>query len=86
MLFGYQVFRSYGARKFVRGVRVYKHLVPLGPKTSARKIYRLVCYANFRNRTLELYPEHLARAAEDAVIGYVQRAVRTDSDSTRGKE
>jgi hypothetical protein len=38
VLFGYQVFRSAGARKLVWVVLVYKHLVPLGPKTSAPKI------------------------------------------------
>jgi hypothetical protein len=27
------MFRSYGARKFIWIVVVYKHLVPLGPKT-----------------------------------------------------
>jgi hypothetical protein len=35
VLFGYQMFRSYGARKFVWIVVVYKHLIPLGPKTTA---------------------------------------------------
>ena len=37
MLFGYQMFRSYGAWKLVWVVGVYKHLVPLGPKTTATK-------------------------------------------------
>jgi hypothetical protein len=37
VLFGYQMFRYYGAMKFVWVVVVYKHLVPLGPKTTAPK-------------------------------------------------
>jgi hypothetical protein len=32
VLFGYQIFRSYGAWKLVWVVVVYKHLVPLGRK------------------------------------------------------
>jgi len=56
----YQTFRSYRARKFVRVV-VYEHLVPLGQSTNA-PIHRLVCYANFRVRTLEsLAKTYLAR-------------------------
>ena len=37
MLFDYQMFRSYGSWKLVWVVVVYKHLVPLGPKTTATK-------------------------------------------------
>jgi hypothetical protein len=37
VLFGYQIFRFYGAWKVVSVVVVYKHLVPLELKTTATK-------------------------------------------------
>ncbi len=49
------MFRSYGARKFVPVVRVYKHLVPLGPEINALKYPDGFVHANFRVRTLEAY-------------------------------
>jgi hypothetical protein len=39
----------------------YKHLVPLGPETTATKKYRLICYTKLRVRTLPLLMEHGSR-------------------------
>jgi hypothetical protein len=51
-----QMFRSYGAWKLVWVVVVYKHLVPLGPKTTAPKNTDWFV-TNFRVRTLASRPK-----------------------------
>jgi hypothetical protein len=54
VLFVYQMFRSYEAWQFIWVVVVYKHLVPLGPKTTATNNRDW-----FVTRTLESAPRSL---------------------------
>ena len=61
MLFGCQMFRSSGAW-LVWVVVVYKHLVPLGPKTTATKI-QTVWYTNFSVSALVILYESQSRFA-----------------------